>query len=174
MNRWHALFMVILVWGSSWLWISRAPIPVQPALAAQNPAVGLVAPDFTLETLDGTTFQLSELRGTPLVLNFWATWCGPCIRELPALQTAAERYGNRVLIVGIDQGEPEHVVRPYVEEMGLTFPIPLDINMEVGQRYEVRGMPTTYFVDADGVIRHVWLGEMNSITLAEGIAKIWR
>lgn len=173
MNRWGLLFVAILIGGSSWLWMSRMPLVAQIPVS-ENPAVGLVAPDFELVTLDGDTIRLNELRGTPVVLNFWATWCAPCRRELPALQAAAERYAGRVLILGIDQGEPPETVLPYVEEMALTFPIPMDREMEVAMRYDVRGLPTTFFVDAEGVIRHVWLGEMNSITLAEGIAKIWR
>ncbi|MEX1018423.1 MAG: redoxin domain-containing protein [Litorilinea sp.] len=173
MNRWYGVFVVVLLAGSSWLWWSRAPLTAQPA-PSEDPVIGRIAPDFELVTLDGTTLQLHELRGTPVVLNFWATWCGPCQRELPALQAAAERYADRVLILGIDQGEAGEVVQPYVDEMGLTFPIPLDSDMVVGRLYNVQGLPTTYFVDADGVVRHLWLGEMNSITLAEGIAEIWR
>lgn len=173
MNRWYALFLVVLIGGSGWLWASRAPLEAQP-MPGEDPAIGLTAPDFELTTLDGETLRLSELRGTPVVLNFWATWCGPCRRELPALQTAAERYDGRVVILGVDQGETPDTVQPYVDELGLTFAIPMDEDMQVGARYNVRGLPTTYFVDADGVIRHVWLGEMNSITLAEGIAQVWR
>jgi cytochrome c biogenesis protein CcmG, thiol:disulfide interchange protein DsbE len=173
MNRWYVVFLLVLIGGSGWLWASRPPLEVQ-ALTGVDPAVGLTAPDFELATLDGGTVQLSDLRGTPVVLNFWATWCGPCRRELPSLQTAAESYAGRVVILGIDQGEAPEVVQTYVDELGLTFPIPMDTDMAVGARYNVRGLPTTYFVDAQGVIRHVWLGEMNSITLAEGIAKVWR
>ncbi len=138
-----------------------------------EPAIGYVAPDFALTTLEGEEFSLREMRGTPVVLNFWATWCGPCRRELPALQAAAERYDGEVLIAGVDQGEAAATVQSFVDELGLTFPIPMDADMDVAQEYNVKGMPTTYFVDADGVIRHIWTGEMNSVTLAEGIAKIW-
>ncbi len=108
-----------------------------------------------------------------MVLNFWATWCGPCQRELPALQQAAALYDGEVLIVGVDQGEEAAIVQAYVDKLGLTFPMALDHEMEVGNQFNVGGMPTTFFVDGDGVIRHIWTGEMNSVTLAEGIAKIW-
>ena len=64
-------------------------------------------------------------------------------------------------------------MQTFVDELGLTFPIPMDADMEVANDYNVKGMPTTFFVDADGVIRHIWTGEMNSVTLAEGISKIW-
>jgi len=176
MNRWYALFLVLVIGGSSWLWASRAPLTAQtnPNPFGPDPAIGRLAPDFELSTLDGSSITLSELHGTPVVLNFWATWCGPCRREMPALQTAADRYAGRVVILGIDQGESAETIQPFVDELGLTFAIPMDVTMEVGARYNVRGLPTTYFIDRDGVIRHVWMGEMNSITLAEGIAKVWR
>ncbi len=64
-------------------------------------------------------------------------------------------------------------MQAYVDKLGLTFPMPLDKEMEAGTLFNVKGMPTTYFIDGDGVIRHIWTGEMNSVTLAEGIAKIW-
>ena len=151
----------------------RSAALCRPRTRIPEPAIGYVAPDFALTTLEGEEFSLREMRGTPVVLNFWATWCGPCRRELPALQAAAERYDGEVLIVGVDQGEAAATVQSFVDELGLTFPIPMDADMDVAQEYNVKGMPTTFFVDADGVIRHIWTGEMNSVTLAEGIAKIW-
>jgi len=89
------------------------------------------------------------------------------------LEAAAQRFDDRVVILGIDQGESPAVVAEFVEQMRITFPIPLDLNQDVGDQYNVRAMPTTFFVDADGVIRHIWVGEMNAIVLAEGIATIW-
>jgi peroxiredoxin len=173
MNRWWWLFGVILVAGGGWVWASRPPAEAVARAQAAGPAIGRPAPDFTLTTLDGKSFTLSELRGTPVVLNFWATWCGPCQRELPALQATAQQYDGSVAVVGIDQGEPPETVQSYVDKLGLTFAIPMDSNFEVAHRYNVSGMPTTYFIDAEGVICHVWMGEMNRITLAEGIGQIW-
>lgn len=171
--KWGTLFVAVLVLGAAWLWVSRVPLDAQSQQANPEPAIGYLAPDFTLATLDGGEFNLREVRGTPVVLNFWATWCGPCRRELPALQAAAERYDGEVLIVGVDQGEEASTVQEFVDELGLTFTIPMDAEMQVAHDYNVMGMPTTFFVDADGVIRHVWAGEMNSVTLAEGISRIW-
>jgi cytochrome c biogenesis protein CcmG, thiol:disulfide interchange protein DsbE len=172
MNRWHIIFFTILILGGGWLWVSRVPPTVQAANPGPQPAVGYAAPDFTLTTLDGEPLNLAALRGTPVVLNFWATWCEPCQRELPALQATAERYADDVLIIGIDEGEAAPTVQAFVDQFGLTYPIALDPQFDVGDQYNVRGMPTTFFIDGDGVIRHLWMGEMNSITLAEGIGKI--
>jgi cytochrome c biogenesis protein CcmG/thiol:disulfide interchange protein DsbE len=116
------------------------------------------APDFTLPALDGAPLTLSTLRGKPVIINFWATWCPPCRRELPALQAAFETYQDQIGFVAVDVKESPDKVVAFVDELGLTFPVVTD---EAGQvsdvAYEVRGIPTTFFVDANGVIvtRHV-------------------
>lgn len=173
MNRWYLVFVALLIAGPAWLWTSRVPASAQDAVLAAEPAVGRVAPDFELTTVTGEILKLSALRGQPVVLNFWATWCGPCQREMPALESASQRFADRVVFVGVDQGESQEVVAQYLEELGVSFIVPLDPEMSVGDRYNVRGMPTTFFVDEDGIIRHLWVGEMNAVILAEGIAKIF-
>jgi cytochrome c biogenesis protein CcmG/thiol:disulfide interchange protein DsbE len=176
MNRWIIVFLLTLTLGGAWLWVSRVPVDATVVAREPQPAVGYSAPDFALDTLDGQAFVLSEAigspEGMPVVLNFWATWCGPCKREMPALQQAAQRYDGDVLIVGVDQGEPAATVQQFVDELGLTFDIPMDTDGAVGSRYNVRGLPTTYFIDGDGVIQEIWSGEMNAITLAEKIESI--
>lgn len=172
MARWLAVTLLVLVAGSAWLWYTRPPAAAATTTAS-GAGVGLPAPDFTLPKPDGSTFTLSEQRGTPVVLNFWATWCLPCQKELPALQNAAEQYAGSVVFVGVDQGETADAVERYLRDMDVTFATPLDAHGDVGVEYNVKGLPTTYFIDADGVIRSVWMGEMNAIVLAEQIAKIW-
>jgi peroxiredoxin len=185
MKRWSTLFLLLLLAGPGWVrWTKPAPLAAGNLaagnLAAGNhrqkaqPAVGHLAPDFLLPTLDGGQFRLSDQRGRAVVLNFWATWCGPCQRELPALQRAAEQYAELVTVAAVDQAEPIQQVQPFVEEFGLTFTVPMDSAQEVGKRYNVRGLPTTYFIDSAGVIRSIWMGEMNSIILAEQIANLLR
>ncbi|MCX6044515.1 MAG: TlpA disulfide reductase family protein, partial [Chloroflexi bacterium] len=106
--------------------------------------------------------------------NFWATWCGPCQEELPAVEATSARYANQVQVIGVDQAEAPDVVQSYVAEFQLTYPIVMDKDNSVANHYNVKGMPTTFFIDGDGVIRHMWMGEMNRITLAEGVTKILR
>jgi peroxiredoxin len=175
MNRWHTVFLAILILGSGWLWLSRVPPSAQaqgvPWARGPQPATGYPAPDFTLATLDGQELTLSQLRGKPVVLNFWATWCEPCKRELPALQATAEHYGADVTIIGIDQGEEAPVVEEYLNQYNLTYPVILDRDFAISAKYNVAGLPTTFFIDSAGIIRHLWIGEMNRITLAEGIAE---
>ena len=172
MNRWHLLFFIILVSGSSWLWLSQVSLAAQTLTHMPQPAIGYPAPDFTLKTLDGKSFTLSAHRGTPVVLNFWATWCGPCQNEMPAMQATATRYAGKTLVIGVDQAEEVALVRQFVDQVGVSYPISLDADQGVAHRYSIRGFPTTFFIDGDGVIRHIWLGEMNRITLAEAVAQI--
>ena len=174
MNRWHLVTLSLLIFGIPWIWLNRVPMEVYRNFETPQPAVNHPAPNFRLTTFDGEQFMLNEQLGTPIVLNFWATWCGPCRNELPTLQLASERFQGRVQIVGIDQGERSEDVARFVEEFGLTFTIPMDPTLEVGSLYAVRAMPTTFFIDRNGIIRYLWIGEMNSVTLTEGIAEILR
>jgi peroxiredoxin len=170
---WLGCALAILVVGGWWVWADRVPPAPLISQRGAAPAVGHPAPNFTLQTLDGDTLALNELAGTPVVLNFWATWCGPCRNEMPALQAASERFGDRVRILGVDQAEDAATVQEFIDELGITFTIPMDAEQQVSSElYNVQGLPTTYFIDSEGIISKVWMGEMNSITLEEGIAEM--
>src|SRR5262245_54533127 len=146
MSRWYLFFVALLIAGPLWLWASRQPVTANPGDLSPEPAIGRLAPDFTLQTAEGETMQLSALPGKPVVVNFWATWWGPCQREMPALQEAAKRYDGEVAFVSVDQGETAKVVNDYLKQLGVDFTISLDSDMKVGDRYQVQGMPTTFFV----------------------------
>ena len=170
---WLLLALVILVAGGAWVWANRVPADALAELRTPAPAVDHPAPDFTAPLLSGESFSLGGAQGTPVVLNFWATWCGPCRAEMPVIQAAAKNYGERIHFVAVNQGEESGVIQPFVDEFGLTFPIALDQDQAVGSDlYNVTGLPTTFFIDGDGTVRRVWMGEMNAITLEEGIAEI--
>jgi peroxiredoxin len=115
----------------------------------------LAAPDFSLPTLDGGNEALSDLSGRLVVLNFWATWCGPCVKEMPTLDHLAARLGDRglsVLAVSVDMGDPKRV-EDFVKGYGWRLPILLDPLNQVADQYEIRVMPTTYVIGPDGNIR---------------------
>jgi peroxiredoxin len=133
-------------------------LPAPPADLPVAPQPQAVAPDFTLTALDGQPVRLNDLRGRPVLINFWATWCPACRSELPALQAAYQRYGERVAFLGVDVKEPEETVAAFAQQSGLTFPILLDGDGAVGsQLYQARGIPTSLFIAPDGVVsvRHV-------------------
>lgn len=126
--------------------------------ASADLSVGSLAPDFTLASLDGGEIGLADLRGQVAVLNFWATWCAPCRLEMPALQSRAEKFHGRLRVLAINFDEPEEDVRAFVDELGLTFDVLLDPGAQVQSLYRIRGYPTSYFVDEEGVIRAIHIG----------------
>ena len=166
---WTLPVLLVAVLGLAWIWLNRVPSR-NADLAADRPAapaIGYAAPQFTLTALNGEEFDLSSLRGTPVVLNFWATWCPPCRAELPELQAASERYEGQVAIIGVNQAETAGAVAEAAEGIGLTFPIPLDRSGSVSRLYGVRSLPTTFFIDRDGVIRQIQNGPVTDAVLAQ-------
>ncbi len=136
------------------------------------PVVGRLAPDFRWVEPDGSTRTIGSLRGTPLVLNFWATWCVPCRSELPAMErVAAER--REVAFLAIDLDEDGGKVRDFFDSLGIVTLRPLiDVNSTQAKRYAVVGVPTTVFVGPDGVIRQITINAMTEDTLRAGLATV--
>jgi thiol-disulfide isomerase/thioredoxin len=116
------------------------------------------APDFKLTTLDGKTVELSKLRGKPVFIDFWATWCGPCRRALPHTQKLAEKYGKDAHILAINLKEDPDTVRQFMQSNNYTFTVPMDTNGSVAAEYRVRGIPHFVLIDARGKIQFVQIG----------------
>ena len=165
---WYGIMALAAVLGTAWIFASRVPDPGAGGDAASDepgtaPRTGFLAPDFELPTLDGGTVRLSELRGRPVLINFWASWCGPCRSEMPHIQAAYEHHSQEGLVVlGVNQMESPNSVSRFVEEYSLTFPMPMDRDGKVSAVYQARGLPTSFFVDAEGVIRATFTGPMSS------------
>jgi peroxiredoxin len=139
------------------------PAPVQGALSdlPVEASVGALPPNFILYDLDGNLVDLAELRGHPILINFWATWCAPCRIEMPAIQSRFEKFeAAGFLVLAVDFDEPQADVEAFRDELGLTFDILLDPGAEIQQLYRTRGYPTTFFVDRDGVIQVHHIGVM--------------
>jgi thiol-disulfide isomerase/thioredoxin len=118
--------------------------------ASDRIEVGYSVPDFKLSSLDGMATSLIDFRGRPLILNFWASWCGPCREEMPLLQQVYEGLGDRIFVVGINYAEPSSHVLSFTHTIGVTFPILLDSKGEVAKRYQIAGFPTTFFLNSEG------------------------
>lgn len=127
-------------------------------MAASPPLVGGPAPTFKLATVDGQTVNLTDLKGQFVVLNFWATWCHACIKEMPEFQKAHQSLTPKVKIIGINLAESKEKVDEYLRGKGYSFPILLDGYGNVSQEYEVLHLPVTYFITPDGVIREKVFG----------------
>lgn len=163
-------YTVLISGGVAGRETSSEPVDIDgPRLPA---AVGSAAPDFTLPNLEGESVSLSSLRGKPVVINFWATWCAPCKEEMPLLEKTAQQLGDQVVILGVDYAEGKDVVQSFVSELGLTFPILLDSDGAVADRYFVRNYPSTFFVDAEGVVRAQRVGLLDEDLLEKYLETI--
>lgn len=135
------------------------PQPTSPVKPVEGLQVGNLAPDFTLGSTRATRVSLSELRGKIVILNFWTTWCGYCAVEVPALESIHNEYGPQgVVVLAINQGESLQTVERYAWDHGIHFTVWLDEDAWAGNIYQVRGIPTTYYIDREGVIRAVFRG----------------
>jgi len=124
---------------------------------------GDLAPDFKLQDLDGKTVSLSGLRGRPVLLNFWATWCYWCFVEMPFLEEAHEEWTSKGLVVMmIAKGERLLTVNNYIQRYNLSLPVLLDTQETVANKYGVRGIPVTFFIDRDGIIQGIRMGAFQS------------
>ncbi|ALX50537.1 cytochrome C biogenesis protein [Lentibacillus amyloliquefaciens] len=137
---------------------------------------GQYAPDFKVETLSGDTFQLSDLRGQKVIMNFWASWCGPCKDEMPEMQKFYEEYGDKVEVVAVNlTGNDSGVkaVEEYVNKNGYTYPVPLDKDSKIQEQYDIYNIPTTYFIGTDGKVQQPpKLGPMTYDYMVEMIDKL--
>jgi cytochrome c biogenesis protein CcmG/thiol:disulfide interchange protein DsbE len=124
--------------------------------------LGSAAPDFTLQSIDGTSVRLSDFKGKPILINFWATWCVPCREEMPLLQATYEQYREQGLVIlAVDMEEDASLVRRWVEQGGYTFTFLLDSDGELLKRYNVTAAPTSYFLSPEGVIKDLKLGALS-------------
>ena len=134
------------------------------------------APDFTVYDAQGNPINLSDFLGKPVILNFWASWCGPCKSEMPDFQKAYEKYGNEIafLIVNMTDGSQETVetASSFIEKAGYTFPVYFDSSSDAAIQYGVRTIPTTFFIDAQGNFVAWANGAMDLSMLEQGIDMI--
>ena len=154
---------LLLLLGSS---LGRDPHTVR------SPLVGRAAPDFALTPLDGgAPIRLSDLRGRPAVLNFWATWCVPCFQEHEVLVRAARAHEGRVRFLGVVYEDDPHSVRRFLEREGSAYPSLMDGESKTAIAYGVFGVPESFFLDAQGQVVAKHTGPLDDQTLAEKLAQ---
>lgn len=171
---WLAATLLTLVLGSAWIWVS-APGRTSAVLEdSAGPFIGHAAPPIQLVSLeDPTVANVVNGVEVPVVLNFWASWCNPCRREIPELVEATQRFEQEVRVVGIVMPSDAEGARAMADEFGINYELTVDAQGGQGHAdYEVRSIPTTYFIDRNGVIRAKVTGEMSAAVLTEGISRI--
>ena len=152
---------LILATGALLLILVLLPIARGSDTQAGGTLVGRAAPELDLVDLDGRRWTLADGGGRLVWINFWATWCPPCRTEMPMMQRLHERFGDRVLILGVDFGEERGTVVDFVERYGITYPILLDPTLDAFYRWSPQfGLPKHYFVDANGVVVREIPGEL--------------
>lgn len=139
-----------------------------------RPEVGKPAPDFALiDTRDGETVRrLSDYRGKTVVLNWFASWCGPCAAEIPDFQEAYTALDGEIVVLAVNLQESRGTASSMLERLGATFPSVLDPDGTVAQHYRLVGMPTTFFIDRDGIVRMSGSGRITAQTLKQELAKL--
>lgn len=154
-------YLFILVTGFVWIFISADNSGASTSGQIPAPQQGFLAPDFELKTPAGEPVKLSELRGQAVLVNLWATWCPPCRDEMPSIEKIYQEYkeqGFTVLAVNMTYQDDPFAVVPFTEEQGLTFPILLDETAETAEAYQLRSLPSSYFIRRDGIINEVVIG----------------
>jgi peroxiredoxin len=171
LRRLLALIVALACFSTAGVILVRAGIPGMTFSALTiAPRPGATAPPLQLPTLDGERFILGDLRGDVVVINFWATWCEPCRLEMPELQRLYESKRDSGLhVVGVNLGESTATARQWVDAFGLTFNIVLDQDGFAATRYQLRGQPSTYVIDPDGVITHVFYGAVDMAALEAAV-----
>ena len=123
--------------------------------------VGKPAPQFSMPLLGGGEFRSQDHRGSPMIINFWASWCPPCRQESPGFERVWQRYREQgIQLVGVDIQDTEEDALGYVREFGLSFPNGRDIDGKITVEYGVIGLPVTFFISADGVVEGRWVGAL--------------
>jgi thiol-disulfide isomerase/thioredoxin len=161
-----------------WLWLPLALLTLllPPVAAAQEIAKGTPAPEIDLPTLEGGRVKLSALRGHPVVVTFWGTWCPPCRVEFPELVAAHQKYREAGLeVLAVNQRDQElrtSDVQAFVKEFSVEFTVALDSRGRSRRSYRLIALPTTVFIDSAGIIQEVHMGPINRNELARGLAMI--
>ena len=169
--QWYALIVAAAILGGGWIYLTR--VPDDAAIAASVAAhVNFRAPEFTLTTLDGTSVASSDLRGKAVLVNFWATWCPPCRSEMPDIESAYQAHRDQFVVLAINDAEDGGTVKQFVDQFHFTFPILLDRDGAVAKRFQVQALPTSFFIDRNGVIRAANVGQMDRAYIETQIAAL--
>jgi len=152
--------------------LATAAMPESINNDGAQPTAKSPAPDFALRYADGAEVRLSDLRGHPILINFWATWCGPCRLEMPDIVAAYEKHKDAgFIVIAVNLEESADKIKPFAEELGMALPIVMDDGL-AARAYQVRVMPSSFFIDREGKISARWLGVLTPSLIEKNLAPI--
>lgn len=171
-----AIVLLLAVQAYNFLSKKNAPDALATLSPTESSEAKQSAPDFTVYDLAGNPYTLSQFRGKPVVLNFWASWCGPCKSEMPDFDAAYAKYGQDIhfLMVNLTDGyqETEETAAAYISQQGYDFPVYYDSDMDAAATYGISGVPVTYFIDAEGYFVAMAQGALSAEGLERGIGML--
>jgi peroxiredoxin len=180
-SRWFWLALMVLVFMGGIVWISLSPGLIagtgagETATELEAAAVaGHPAPEFELKTLEGQTIRLSDFKGQPVLVNFWATWCGPCRAEFPDFQKAWVDNADKLAIIAVNHTtlDQREQIKPFLDEFGVTFEVVLDETGDTAKAYRILGMPTSIFIDRNGIVNEVFTGPINKSYIESKLSEL--
>ena len=163
-----ALVLVGVLISLIGIWLLGRPAPVKVTVEAGHASVGRPAPDFTTQTLDGSPVRLSQYRGKPVLLNFWATWCAPCQEEMPLIQRASDTYrGKGLVVLAVNyQQTSTSSMHAFLGNVHARFPAVFDPAGQIAAAYGVNvGLPVSVFIDRSGTVTFIQVGQMSDAIL---------
>ena len=155
------VYFLVLALGFAWMYISADESGASTAGEIPAPQQGFLAPDFELKTPTRETVRLIDLRGQAVLVNLWATWCPPCRAEMASIEEIYQEYKDKkfvVIAVNMTYQDDPLAILPFVNEQKLTFPILLDETGDMANAYQLRSLPSSYFIRPDGIINEVVIG----------------
>ena len=153
--------------------VTQAPAESQTTLPPETTEPDYSAPDFTMLDSDGNQVKLRDFVGKPIVLNFWASWCGPCKSEMPEIQKFYEQYGEEIHFLLVSVDDSADTAKAFIAEEGYTFPVYFDITSMGAYTYGASSIPLTYFINANGDLMAYYRGAMSADILQQGIDMIY-
>ena len=157
---WLYITIAILILGAGWIWVSATKTDTQKTVETA-PQEGFLAPNFTLETTQGTQVSLSDFKGQPVLVNFWASWCPPCRAEMPSMENVYQELQDQglvILAINVTYQDNLNDAIGFVKSQGFTYPILLDSNGIASENYQLRSLPSSYFINQEGIIQKVVFG----------------
>lgn len=160
-ENWTLFSLLIFTFGLGWMIFIPPQANTLTGGRIPAPREGFLAPDLALQDSQGRMVQLSDLRGRPVLLNLWASWCPPCKEEMQAMQKVYDQYASKgftILAINTTYQDEKASALAFAADRQLTFPILFDLDGNVSRKYQVRSMPTSFFIDSNGLIRRVVIG----------------